>query len=411
MIEVLPPRQVGPNMSYTIQVALDGVNFIDVVTVKLNIDNKDIQTEDGFKYTGIDDIRNVVVKHVDEHGKQIAEDDIYRGYSISMIRGLGITPKDIPNYELIGMKENVDWENAVIYNGKTYTYEYRKVYVEEIPELPKAPASVKAVLSGGHNHVKFSWSKVNEADGYFVFYKKASAEKWSEAVSTTALSYVKKNLAANIKYDFKVVPYKLVDGQKLYDNTQFKAVSITTKKNVKAPAAVKAVLSGGYDDVKVSWSKVTGAAGYYVSMKKDGASAYTNLGTTTKLSYVKKNLADGVKYTFKVVPYYKNGTVKVQSFYSKAASVTTLKKLAAPKLTKVSAKKVKVSWINIAGETGYQISRSTKKTGTNIISTYATTTGKTKTLTVEKNKKYFYKVRAYKTVDGKKIYGPWSDVK
>ena len=27
------------------------------------------------------------------------------------------------------------------------------------------------------------------------------------------------------------------------------------------------------------------------------------------------------------------------------------------------------------------------------------------------NKKYYYKIRAYKTVDGKKIFGPWSNVK
>ena len=153
---MLPPRQVGPNMSYTLQVALDGVNFIDVVTVKLNVDNEEIQTEDGFKQTGIDNIRNVVVKHVDENGTKIAEDDIYRGYTISMIQGLGIKPKDIPKYELIGMKENVDWDNDIVYNGKTYTYEYRRVNGEDIPEpkpkpepeLPKAPVSAKAVLSG-----------------------------------------------------------------------------------------------------------------------------------------------------------------------------------------------------------------------------------------------------------------------
>ena len=259
--------------------------------------------------------------------------------------------------------------------------------------------------------MKFSWSKAAGADGYFVYYKKAAAEKWSDAVSTTALSYVKKDLAANVKYNFKVIPYKVVDGQKLYDETQYKVVSITTKKNVKAPATMKVNLSGGYDDVKISWSKVTGAAGYYVSMKKAGAKTFTRIATTTNLSFVKKNLADGVKYTFQVAPYYKNGTEKVRGFYSKTAVITTLKKLAVPTLTKISSTKVKVSWTNIAGETGYQISRSTKKTGTNIVSTIATTTGKTKTLTVKKGTKYYYKVRAYKTVNGKKIFGPWSNVK
>ena len=38
-------------MTYTLQVALDGVNFIDAVTVKLTVDNEEIQNEYGFEST------------------------------------------------------------------------------------------------------------------------------------------------------------------------------------------------------------------------------------------------------------------------------------------------------------------------------------------------------------------------
>lgn len=279
-----------------------------------------------------------------------------------------------------------------------------------LADLPKAPSSVKAVLSGAHNTVKVTWSKVERADGYLVSYKKAADEAWSAAVATTATSYTQKGLAANTTYQFKVTPYVDKNGA-VYDEAQNKVAEIKTKKNVKAPSSVKATLSGGYDDVKVSWKKVTGADSYRVYYKRSTSTSYTVLTTTTKLSATKKNLADGVKYTFKVVPCYKDGSKTVEGFYSKKASVYTLKKLAAPKVSKVNSKKVKVSWANINGESGYQISRSTKKTGTNIVSTYSTTSGKTKTLSVTKGKKYYYKVRAYKTVDGKKIYGPWSNVK
>ena len=57
-------------MTYTIQVALDGVNFIDAVTVKLTVDNKEIQNEYGFESTTKTDIKDVVVKHVDLKGNK-----------------------------------------------------------------------------------------------------------------------------------------------------------------------------------------------------------------------------------------------------------------------------------------------------------------------------------------------------
>ena len=72
---------------------------------------------------------------------------------------------------------------------------------------------------------------------------------------------------------------------------------------------------------------------------------------------------------------------------------------------------MKVKWTNISGETGYQISQSTTKSKTKIVATYKTTSGESKKVTATKGKKYYYKVRAYKVVDGKKIYGPWSSVK
>ena len=187
-----------------------------------------------------------------------------------------------------------------------------------------------------------------------------------------------------------------------------------------APKTAKIQLrtvTGGYDDVVFSWSKVPYAKGYKVYYKKASAKKYTLLKTiktnkTTKIT--KKNLLDGVKYNFKVVSYVVIGGKQYESADQRVYSIYTLKKLAAPKVVK-SGSKVKVSWTNIDGDTGYQISKATKKKGTNIVSTYKTTKGTYKKLTAKKGTKYYYKVRVYKTYKvGKKyvkVYGPWSAVK
>lgn len=168
--------------------------------------------------------------------------------------------------------------------------------------------------------------------------------------------------------------------------------------------------AGAYNDVKVSWSKVSGASGYNVYYKKASATRYTKLASTTNAYIYKKDLASGVKYSFKIVPYVKAGGQNWEGKEAKVVSITTLKKLAAPTVTAKSGK-VKVKWTNIAGETGYQISKSPKKTGTKIVATYKTTKGTYKLLSATKGKTYYYKVRAYKVVNGVKIYAPWSKVK
>lgn len=239
-----------------------------------------------------------------------------------------------------------------------------------------------------------------------------------------------------------------------------------------APTNVKTSLYG-YDDVKVTWSKSVGAAGYTVYCKKPTDSAYIRLGTTTGTSFKKANLHDGVKYTFKVVPYMTYGGTTYNSSKYATSTIYTLKKVGTPTVTTCSTYKVKVTssllnvrsgsgtnytvidrlkkgdvvtivrtkngwgelktggwvklsstkktgststqvkvkWTNINGESGYQVSRSTSKTGTNVVATVTSANAVNRVVSATAGKKYYYKVRAYTVVNGVKVYGPWSSVK
>lgn len=201
-----------------------------------------------------------------------------------------------------------------------------------------------------------------------------------------------------------------------YVTIKFKGAYNETAKKLyftvvpKAPASGSAKLYGS-NDIKVSWAKATGASGYYVYYKKSSAASYKNYKLTTARTLKFKDLAGNTKYNFKIIPYYKNGNTKYKSTKSKIVSATTLKKLNQPVMKKVAGGKVSLNWQSIKGASGYQVYWSAKKAGkyTKLCDYSSSYIGVT--FSVGKNVTYWYKTRAYKKVDGKKIYGPWSTAK
>jgi len=197
---------------------------------------------------------------------------------------------------------------------------------------------------------------------------------------------------------------KYTSDKKSFKTTGTSAPSITKPA---APTTVKADLYG-YDDMMVSWNKVSGASGYYVQYKKSTSSSFSSKtaisGTACKIN----NLTDGAAYCVRITPYVKSGSKIYEGSYKDSAYVYALKKITINSISK-SGTYAKIKWTNIPGETGYEISRSTKKSGTSIAVRYKSTTVSQYSMSATKYKTYYYKVRAYKDVDGKRIYGPWSN--
>lgn len=273
--------------------------------------------------------------------------------------------------------------------------------------LLTAPKNVTAHLYG-HDDVNLSWDVVEGVDGYYIYYKKTTDTEYTKAGETTESSFKLPDLYDHVKYSFRVVPYYLDETGAVYDNKIYGSTELTTKKNIKAPSRVSAYLYG-HDDIKITWTKSSGANGYYVYYKKSSDSNYKYLGSTTKKYYKKANLTDGVKYTFKVVPRYSVNKKNYSSYYNKCASITTLKKVSSS-VNRIGFSKMQLLWNNIDGETGYQISKASKKSKTNIVYTYKSSTASKKNFSPKLNKKYYYKIRAYRVSGGKRIYGPWSSV-
>ena len=98
---------------------------------------------------------------------------------------------------------------------------------------------------------------------------------------------------------------------------------------------------------------------------------------------------------------------------------TTVKAVSKPKSAKIkkvkAAKKaVSVEWKKVSGVKGYQVQVATDKKFKKNKKTATVKKQKTTKVTIKKlkaKKKYYVRIRTYKTVNGKKVYSSWSKVK
>lgn len=138
--------------------------------------------------------------------------------------------------------------------------------------------------------------------------------------------------------------------------------------------------------VKYAGATLTKDTDYTVSYKDN-----KNIGTATITVTGKGNFTGTKKITFKITP----------------------KKVTLSKAVNNKKGTATVSWKRDKSVTGYELYCSTKKSSgyklEKTITKNSTTSYADKKL--KKGKTYYYKIRAYKTVNGKKVYGSYSSVK
>lgn len=184
--------------------------------------------------------------------------------------------------------------------------------------------------------------------------------------------------------------------------------------NTPASAASVKASARSYNSVSLSWNAVAGAKGYEIWRATSKNGTYKKIvSSTDKTSYISTSLATGTTYYYIVKAYGEADGIRIYAADSAKKSAKPV--LSAPaKLTlKKGTKKATVKWSKTAGANGYKIYRSTKKkSGYKCVKTV--TKGSTVKYTntgLKKGKTYYYKVKAYRTVAGSKVYSGYTTVK
>ena len=164
--------------------------------------------------------------------------------------------------------------------------------------------------------------------------------------------------------------------------------------------------------IVVKWGKVAGAVNYRV-YRKSGTAGWTAVGTTTGTSYLDQTAKRGVKYTYTVCTVTADGRYKTSDFNKTGVAGYRLSPVQITALKNTVAGKLYVSWAKNGACSGYQIQYASNKNFTGAKSvTVKNKESLSRTLMgLTKGRRYFVRVRTFKTISGSNFYSVWSTVK
>ena len=178
------------------------------------------------------------------------------------------------------------------------------------------------------------------------------------------------------------------------------------------PAVVTGLkaLSKTIDTVNLSWTKVSGAAGYYIYQYNNSQKKWIRIArtTTTANTYKISKLSAGTEYKFAVKAHKTANGQEISSVsYPTLTVVTNPAAVTGFKVSSTSSDYVKLSWDKVKSARGYIIYQydNSKKTWNRITKT-TTTANDYKVTGLNAGTEYEFAVKAYRTENGKEVSSP-----
>lgn len=281
--------------------------------------------------------------------------------------------------------------------------------------LPARGEIVK-ITNPTYTRLTIEWRKISNASGYELYRSKSENGTYTKVKTIeqpTTLSYTNGGLKTGTKYFYKVRAYKVVDSKKVYGT--FSSVASATPIPSRVTGVTTA--SARYDAVKINWSSIVGATGYEVYRSESPKQSYKYVSTVTgnsNTTFTNTGLITGKVYYYKVRAYYSASGKKVYGNFSNVVNRKPIPgKPAIQSVKSSSSKQLRITWNTISGANGYEVYRCNTSSGT--YTRIATVIGgNSLTYTnygLISNKTYYYKVRAYRTVNGEREFGLLSAAK
>ena len=271
----------------------------------------------------------------------------------------------------------------------------------EYKYVKPAPLGVKNLKAQatGTTSIKLTWNAEKDADGYIIYRKIADGIfEYRYMVSNTTYT---DTTAKTGEYNFyRVYPYKNVKGKRvLGPSNEYKYVKPAPLgvKNLKAQAT-------GTTSIKLTWNAEKDADGYIIYRKiADGIFEYRYMVSNT--TYTDTTAKTGEYNFYRVYPY-KNVKGKRVLGPSNEYKYAKPMPLAVTNLKTIRQNSnIKITWNTVSNADGYIIYRQSPNDSKMVYRYMVNSTSFVDTQTSAPGY-YYYRVYAYKNVNGKRVLGP-----
>ena len=171
------------------------------------------------------------------------------------------------------------------------------------------------------NSIQFSWSKLDNVDGYEVARYDSNSNAYMKLRDVTDNSYTDMNLSSATSYKYRVRAYKLINGNYHYGDYSDIFNEVT---NVEKVSNLK-LNSKTTTSLDISWSKINNSTGYEVYKYDSSSNSYKLLNKITSnstTSYKDSGLKPNTSYSYKIRAYKE---ISSKVYYGEFSSVLDTK--------------------------------------------------------------------------------------
>ena len=235
--------------------------------------------------------------------------------------------------------------------GKTYEFAVKAIDSSKNTSPMSSAASYRYLkapsvkTANSDSGVKVSWGKVTGASKYKVYRRLSGESKWTALDTVKSTSFVDSTAKSGKTYEYRVYAS--------YSSSRSVYSGISSVKYLAAPKFSK--LETVSNGIKMKWSKVSGAGGYYI-MRKTTSGSFSKIATVSAstTSYTDKTAKTGEKYVYTIKAYKDKNVSGYNTTGWKAARIS------APTVKIANAEKgVKVTWNKVKNAECYKIYKKT----------------------------------------------------